>query len=174
MGDREIKGEIEALLFASEEPISLERLKACSGGNTKSIRDVLSELAREYDEQERAFELKEVAGGYQLYTRREFSHVVAKLHKGKRASRLSKPALETLAVIAFRQPVTKAVIESVRGVNADGVVNTLLDRGLVRVAGKAKGMGGPLLYATTKEFLRYFHLKTIDELPKVTELRGLG
>lgn len=174
MGVSDIRGKVEALLFASEEPISVEKLKAFAGGSAKSIRDVLSELAREYDEQERAFELKEVAGGYQLYTRREYSPVVAKLHKGKRASRLSKPALETLAVIAFRQPVTKAVIESVRGVNADGVVNTLLDRDLIKVTGKAKGMGGPLLYATTKEFLRYFHLKDINELPKVTELRGLG
>jgi segregation and condensation protein B len=174
MDGSEVKGKIEALLFASEEPISIEKLRECSGGRTKTIRGVLSELAREYDEGGRAFELKEVAGGYQLYTRKEFSSVVAKLHKGRRSARLSKAALETLAVVAFRQPVTKAVIESVRGVNADGVVHTLLERDLIQVVGKAKGLGGPLLYATTKEFLRYFHLKNIEELPKASELRGLG
>lgn len=168
------KARIEALLFATEEPISLEKLRECSGAPAKKIREALRELADDYDQQERAFELKEVAGGYQLYTRREFSDVVARLHKGRRTSRLSKPALETLAIVAFRQPVTKAKVESVRGVNVDGVVNTLIDRGLVKVVGKAKGMGGPLLYGTTKEFLRYFHLKDINELPKATELRGLG
>jgi len=174
MAESEMKGKVEALLFASEEPISIEKLRECSGASAKTVKEVLSRLAEEYDEQGRAFELKEVAGGFQLYTRREFSDVVAKLHKGKRATKLSRAALETLAVVAFRQPVTKAVIESVRGVNADGVVNTLLDRGLIQVVGKAKGLGGPLLYATTKEFLRYFHLRNIDELPRVSELRGLG
>lgn len=174
MATSDVKGKVEALLFASEEPISIEKLKEYSGARAKKIKEALSQLAEEYAEQGRAFELKEVAGGYQLYTRRDFSDVVAKLHKGKRATRLSKAALETLAVVAFRQPATKAVIESVRGVNADGVVNTLLDRGLIQIVGKAKGLGGPLLYSTTKEFLRYFHLKNIEELPKVSELRGLG
>lgn len=174
MDAQEAKRRVEALLFSSEEPLSLERLKGYSGAPTRFVREALSELAKEYDEQGRAFQLKEVAGGFQLYTRKEFSEVVAKLHRGKRASRLSRPALETLAVIAFRQPITKAVIESVRGVNVDGVVSTLLDRDLIQVVGKAKGMGGPLLYGTTKEFLRYFHLRSTDELPQVDELRGLG
>jgi segregation and condensation protein B len=173
MDAQEAKGRIEALVFASEEPVSFEKLKSCSSLSTRQVKQALEDLAKEYDEDGRAFELKEVAGGYQLYTRKEYSDVVARLRKGRRSSRLSKPALETLAVVAFRQPVTKAVIESVRGVNVDGVVSTLLERDLVKVVGRGKGMGGPLLYGTTKEFLRYFHLKNLDELPKVDELRGV-
>lgn len=174
MDAKEAKRRVEALLFSSDEPLSIERLKACSGVPARYVREAISALAMEYDEQERAFQLEEVAGGFQLYTRKEYSDVVAKLYKGKRTSRLSRPALETLAIIAFRQPVTKAVIESVRGVNVDGVVSTLLERDLIQVVGKAKGMGGPLLYGITKEFLRYFHLKSMDELPQVDELRGMG
>ncbi len=174
MDAQEAKGRVEALIFASEEPVSIEKLRVCSGLSTKQVKQAIQELTREYDEEKRAFELKEVAGGYQLYTRKVYSDVVARLQKGRRSSRLSKPALETLAVVAFRQPVTKAVIESVRGVNVDGVISTLLERDLVQVVGRGKGMGGPLLYGTTKEFLRYFHLKNLDELPKVDELRGAG
>lgn len=174
MDAQESKNRVEALLFSADEPLSIEKLRAHSRASTKQVREALSELAREYDEQERAFELKEVAGGYQLYTTKEYSEVVARLHKGRRASRLSRPALETLAVIAFRQPVTKAVIESVRGVNVDGVVSTLLERNLIQVLGRAKQLGGPLLYGTTKQFLRYFHLKNLNELPRVGELKGMG
>lgn len=174
MDAQEAKNRVEALLFSSDEPLSIEKLRAHSRVSTKQVRQALSELAREYDEQKRAFELREVAGGHQLYTRKEYSEVVARLYKGRRAARLSRPALETLAVIAFRQPVTKAAIESVRGVNVDGVVSTLLERNLVQVLGRAKQLGGPLLYGTTKQFLRYFHLNNLNELPQVDELRDMG
>lgn len=174
MDAHEAKNRVEALLFSSDEPLSIEKLRVHSRASTRQVREALSVLAREYDEQERAYELKEVAGGYQLYTRKEYSEVVAGLYKGKRVSRLSRPALETLAVIAFRQPVTKGVIESVRGVNVDGVIGTLLERNLIKVLGRAKQLGGPLLYGTTREFLRYFHLNSLNELPQVTELRGMG
>jgi segregation and condensation protein B len=174
MDAQEVKGRVEALLFSSDEPLSLEKLKVHSGASGKEVKDALAGLAREYDEQVRAFELKEVAEGYQLYTRKEYSEIVGRLYKGKRSSRLSRPALETLAVVAFRQPVTKAVIESVRGVDVDGVLDTLVERNLVEVVGKAKGMGGPLLYGTTKEFLRYFHMNNLKDLPQVGELKGMG
>lgn len=162
---------IEALLFCSNDPLSLRRLRRILPKETPlSIRNTLNELAEEYERENRSFQLVEVAGGYQLSTRPEFVEVIARFFRRKRP-RLSLPALETVTVIAYKQPVTRAEIEKIRGVGVESVLDTLLDRELIKIAGRAKKPGAPILYRTTTEFLRYFGLKSLKGLPKF-ELLG--
>jgi segregation and condensation protein B len=132
----------------------------------------VTELGREYEEQGRAFEIWEVAGGYQLRTRPEYASYLRLLHR-ERPLRLSRAALETLAVVAYRQPVTRAEIEAVRGVEVDAVIRSLLDRQLVRIAGHREVPGRPMLYATTKRFLEVFGLGRLDDLPTLREMEEL-
>nr|KXH76520.1 MAG: hypothetical protein AM324_04785 [Candidatus Thorarchaeota archaeon SMTZ1-83] len=162
----EAKKIIEALLFCSKDPIPLRRLRRLLPKETPiSIRNALSELRHEYERETRSFQLIEVAGGYQLTTRPEYIKVITRFFR-KRRPRLSLPALETVTIIAYKQPVTRAEIEKIRGVGVEGVLDTLLDRNLVKIAGRAKKPGAPLLYRTTREFLRYFGLRSLSDLPK--------
>ncbi len=161
---------IEALILSSPEPISALKLAEiipyCKAGQAK---DLVNELNTEYAEQDRAFEIWEVAGGYQLRTRAEFSGYLQKLQK-ERALRLSQAALETLAIIAYRQPATRAEIEEVRGVDAGATVKSLLDRHLIRIAGHREVPGRPMLYGTTRRFLEVFGLENLKNLPTLREL----
>ena len=161
---------IEALILSSPEPISAVKLAEiipyCKAGQAK---DLVNELNTEYAEQDRAFEIWEVAGGYQIRTRAEFSGYLQKLQK-ERALRLSQAALETLAIIAYRQPATRAEIEEVRGVDAGATVKSLLDRHLIRVAGQREVPGRPMLYGTTRRFLEVFGLENLKNLPTLREL----
>jgi len=167
----ETKRIIEAILFCSKDPISLERLRRILPKETpQAIRATLNELAHEYERESRSFQLIEVAGGYQLTTRPEYMETISKFFRRKKP-KLSLPALETVTIIAYKQPVTRAEIEKIRGVGVEGVLSTLLERNLIKVAGHAKKPGAPILYRTTKEFLRYFGLKSLGELPKF-ELLG--
>jgi segregation and condensation protein B len=165
---------VEALILSSSEPISAVKLAEiipyCKPGHAK---DLVNELNTEYAEQDRAFEIWEVAGGYQLRTRAEFSGYLQKLQK-ERALRLSQAALETLAIIAYRQPVTRAEIEDVRGVDAGAVVKTLLERHLIRIAGQREVPGRPMLYATSRRFLEVFGLDDLKGLPTLRELDELA
>ncbi len=165
---------VEALILSSTEPISATKLAEiipyCKAGQAK---DLVNELNTEYAEQDRAFEIWEVAGGYQIRTRAEFSGYLQKLQK-ERALRLSQAALETLAVIAYRQPVTRAEIEDVRGVDAGATVKSLLDRHLIRIAGQREVPGRPMLYGTTRRFLEVFGLETLKNLPSLRELDELA
>jgi len=165
---------VEALILSSTEPISAAKLAEiipyCKPGQAK---DLVNELNTEYAEQDRAFEIWEVAGGYQIRTRAEFSGYLQKLQK-ERALRLSQAALETLAVIAYRQPVTRAEIEDVRGVDAGATVKSLLDRHLIRIAGQREVPGRPMLYGTTRRFLEVFGLETLKNLPSLRELDELA
>jgi len=165
---------IEALILSSSEPISATRLSEmipyCKPGQAK---DLVNELNTEYVEQDRAFEIWEVAGGYQLRTRAEFSGYIQKLQK-ERALRLSQAALETLAIIAYRQPATRAEIEEVRGVDAGAVVKSLLERHLIRIAGQREVPGRPMLYGTTRRFLEVFGLTSLKDLPTLRELDELA
>jgi segregation and condensation protein B len=133
----------------------------------------LDELRNEYDEQARGFRLVEIAEGWQLLTRPQYAAVIRRLHRIKSTNRLTRPALETLAIVAYKQPLTKAEIESIRGVGSDGVMQNLLERRLVRTVGRKDAVGRPLLYGTTREFLQAFGLKDLSELPKLTELKEL-
>ena len=165
---------IEALLFANDQPISLDRLKELlEGTGKKEIRQAIADLQKSYDESGSAIRVAELAGGYQLLTREEYSSVLQKLYRGRSASRLTQRALETLAIIAYKQPITKQEMEAIRGVNVDGVVKTLLERNLIKIEGRQKAPGSPLLYATTRYFLQYFGLDSLESLPKLKEIDEL-
>jgi segregation and condensation protein B len=170
---------IEALLFSAQKPLSTKTLvdlvqKAGGGGKVKEaeVAAALEELKINYIEQQRAFQLIERAEGWQLATGAEYGRFVEQLFPEAKPARLSAPALETLAIIAYRQPITRADVEAVRGVTIEGVLQTLLDRGLVKIGGRAEKIPGrPLLYETTQFFLDHFGLRSLDELPNVEELR---
>ena len=169
-----VKAAAEAALFASERPLTLAQLTASlEGVERKVVHQVLDELRAEYDDQARGFRLAEIAEGWQLLTRPHHAAVIRRLHRIKSANRLTRPALETLAIIAYKQPLTKAEIEAIRGVGSDGVMQNLLERRLVRTVGRKDAVGRPLLYGTTREFLQAFGLKDLSELPKLTELKDL-
>jgi segregation and condensation protein B len=178
---------IEALLFSAQKPLSMREIttaiKAADddpGGVGRNefarVRDAevaaaLEQLKAEYIQQQRAFQLIEKAEGWQLATDPKYAQWVRQLFPAPKPARLSAPALETLAIIAYRQPITRADVEAVRGVNIDGVLQTLMERGLVKIAGRAEIPGRPLLYETTQFFLEHFGLRDLDELPNVEELR---
>ena len=162
-----IKHIIEGLLFVSDEPVTMDKFKQVLGARTKPqvVRDFIAELKEEYDEASRGFMIIEVANGFQMATRAEYAHWLTKLYKGKKERFLSKSSLETLSIVSYRQPITRAEIEAIRGVNVDGVIKTLLDRNLIKIVGKKEVPGRPMLYGTTKRFLEYFGLKALEDLP---------
>jgi segregation and condensation protein B len=163
---------IEALLFASEVPVRVRTLADVLGRGVsgKDVRAVIAEMNADYDERGASFSIEDIAGGVQLLTRSEFDGYVKKLIKARQKGRLSRAALETLAIIAYRQPLTRPEMEAVRGVDCGGVTQTLLERGLVKIAGRSESIGRPLLYATTPNFLEHFGLRSINQLPAIDEL----
>jgi segregation and condensation protein B len=178
---------IEALLFSAQKPLSIREITTAIRGAeddlpSKSLNEfarvkdaevaaALEQLKTEYIQESRAFQLIEKAEGWQLATDPAFAKWVRQLFPVPKPARLSAPALETLAIIAYRQPITRADVEAVRGVNIDGVLQTLMERGLVKIAGRAEIPGRPLLYETTQFFLDHFGLRNLDELPNAEELR---
>jgi segregation and condensation protein B len=159
-----MKRTIEALLIATDEPLSMQKIAEIVNVTQDDIRRYVDELNQEYQATGRAFEIKEIAGGFQIYTLPEFAEQVGALHDRKTG--LSKAALETLAIIAYHQPITRGEIEKVRGVDSTGVLMTLLQRGLIKTRGRLPLPGRPIQYGTTKEFLRYFGIKDIVDLPR--------
>jgi segregation and condensation protein B len=178
---------IEALLFSAQKPLSMREITTAikaadddpggvgrnefAGVRDAEVAAALEQLKAEYIQQQRAFQLIEKAEGWQLATDPKYAQWVRQLFPAPKPARLSAPALETLAIIAYRQPITRADVEAVRGVNIDGVLQTLMERGLVKIAGRAEIPGRPLLYETTQFFLEHFGLRDLDELPNVEELR---
>lgn len=174
MNPEERKHIIEALIFASDVPLTYTRVKNVIGDVTpEEFAAVIEALANGYREAKHAFGIIEVAGGVQLRTDPEYSEWIKRLLSERLRSRLSRPALEALAIIAYRQPIIRSDIERIRGVDCGGVLGTLMERGLVTVGGRAATPGRPLLYNTTQDFLRYFGLNEIEDLPKIRELQGL-
>lgn len=163
----DIKAAIECLLFVANEPLSVEKVAEITQVSPKNVRILLEEIQQYH--QGRGFELVEIGGGWQMCTRPELAGFVEKLYRPKAAT-LSKAALETLAIVAYRQPVTRAEMEEIRGVKIDGVLSTLLERSLVREVGRKSTPGKPILYGTTVEFLRYFGLNSLEELPSPDDL----
>lgn len=162
---------VEAVLFASDAPLKPEEIaRADEGLDEDRVEEALRLLQAEYDAEDRAFGVVEVAGGYQLLTRPEFAPYLDRFDTVPRPSRLSGPALETLAIIAYRQPIGRVEIEYVRGVGSSGVIRTLQDRDLIEVVGRAEGLGRPLLYGTTRTFLEHFGFRGLDDLPRPEEL----
>lgn len=167
----ELKFAIEALLFASERPLPVEEIKEAfeEDISAEEIRERIESLKAEYEAQGRGFRLCEIAHGFQVVTDSRFSSVLKRFYQAREKKKLSQASLETLSVIAYRQPVTRADIESVRGVNVDGALKTLLEKGLVRVAGRKDVPGRPILYGTTSEFLERFGLGSLKDLPPLSQ-----
>lgn len=172
----ELKPVIEALIFVSEEPISLDLMAMVfeeAGAGKNEISDVIEEIKNECNGfPERGIQLAEVAGGYQFRTKPSVATWISKLNIPKPV-RLSQAAMETLAIIAYRQPVLRSGVEEIRGVDSGGVIKTLLERGLVRIIGKSDDVGNPLVYSTTQAFLEMFKLKDLRDLPTLKEIRDL-
>jgi segregation and condensation protein B len=163
---------IEALLVSSEEPLSIEQIQQVTEGVSPSeIKDEIEQLKQEYIESQRSFKINEVAGGYLMATKEEYAPFLRKLYKSKHVERLSRPALETLAIVAYKQPVTRLDIESIRGVNVDGVLKSLLEKGLIKMKGRKEVVGRPYVYGTGKVFLKYFGLNSIEDLPDIEEFK---
>ena len=170
----DIKYIIESLLFVSDGPITIERIREVAAvGDKQVIRDALSELSQEYEARKGGFLLSEVAGGYQIRTRPEYNEYIKRLIQPPPV-RLSKAALETLAIIAYKQPLLRSDIEHIRGVDSGGVLRMLLERKLVRILGRKDIPGRPLIYGTTRQFLEVFDLKDLRELPTPKEIVELG
>ncbi len=164
---------LEALLFSSDQPLSLSLLAESLDAPPDEVAEGLRLLGESYAAREAGVELREIAGGWLLVTTPAQSEWVARLLRGKKRMRLSRAALETMAIIAYKQPVTKSEVEAIRGVDSSAVLATLLERSLVTIRGRSKVVGRPLLYGTTQEFLDYFGLRDLTELPRPEELRAL-
>ena len=170
----ELKSIIESLLFVADGPQTLHRIaEVLDQADRQTIQGVLSELQAEYESQNRGVRLVEVAGGYQLRTAKANADWVKKF-LGGRPARMGKATLETLAIVAYRQPITKAEIEAIRGVDVDGVMTTLLERNLIRAVARKDVPGRPFLYGTTPEFLQLFNLKDLSHLPTLKEMEEIS
>lgn len=162
---------VEAVLFASDAPLQAEEIaRADQSLDEDIVEQAIQELQRDYDDSERSYQIREIGGGYQVMTRPEFAPYLERFDTVPRPSRLSGPALETLAIIAYRQPIGRIEIEYIRGVGSTGVIRTLQERGLVEVVGRGEGLGRPLLYGTGARFLEHFGFRSADDLPRPEEL----
>jgi len=175
MTQQEIQSALEAIIYAADEPATLQQLTAAIGAEKTDVQAALDLLVASYAADERGIEIRKVAGGYKYYTKAQHHEVVRKFIKSLRPPlRLTMPALETLAVIAYKQPVTIPEIQEIRGVSASGVIKTLLERRLITTAGRKPVIGRPILYRTSKEFMMRFGLSDLDELPSLKEFEQLA
>src|ERR1700726_3971546 len=170
MTNEERKAALEAIIYAADEPATIDQLARAIGEEKPTVRAALDEMIAGYGAEDRGIEIRGVAGGYKFYTKPQHHDVVRRFIKSLRPPlRLTMPALETLAVISYRQPVTGPEIQEIRGVNVSGVIKTLLEKRLITTAGRKAVMGRPILYRTSKEFLMRFGLSDLDELPSLKE-----
>jgi len=175
MSENDLKAALEAIIYAADDPATLEQLATALDTDKLLVKAGLDELIASYASEERGIEIRAVAGGYKMYTKPQHHDVVRRFIKSLRPPlRLSMPALETLAVIAYKQPVTAPEISEIRGVNTSGVISTLLDKKLITTAGRKEVIGRPILYKTSKEFLMRFGLSDLDELPSLKEFEALA
>lgn len=171
----ELKAILEALLFVSPEPLTVERCMSALGDVTKAqVREALALMQHEYDQRSSGLQLVQIAGGYRLVTRPQYASWIRRLEKTKAHAKLSRSAVEALAIIAYRQPVVRGELEKIRGVETSGVIRTLLERKLVRIVGRKDEPGRPIMYGTTKQFLEHFGLRDLSELPPLREFKELG
>lgn len=159
-----LTGALEAVLFTAGEPISVSEIAQLLQVEKPQVWELLANLSKQYEAANRGLMVREIAGGYQLVTKPEYYSLLAQLETNKEV-KLTNAGMETLAIVAFKQPVTRAEMEAIRGVKVDGVVNTLLELGLIAEAGRKKSIGNPILYATTDKFLTVFGLKSLADLP---------
>ncbi len=171
---KSLKMIVEALLFSSDKPLSVKEIKDCVPDAEKSdIKNSLKILQHDYDSLERSFSLKEVAGGYQFRSRPEYGSYILRMYQ-KTPNRLSKAAIETLAIIAYKQPIIRQEVERLRGVDVGGILRTLMEKGLIKIMGRKELPGRPLIYGTTKRFLEVFDLKDLSSLPKLKEIKDFA
>ena len=171
----ELQAILEALLFVSSEPLSLARLVAVMGNVPKvEVEEALRNLGQVFEQEGRGVRLAAVAGGYRLVTKQDYAPWIKRLDKAKTAAKLSRSALESLAIIAYKQPLVRSEIEEIRGVETSGVLRTLLERKLVRIVGRKEVPGRPIMYGTTKFFLEHFGLSDLSQLPPLREFKELG
>lgn len=178
MTERKLENIIESILFASEEELSLKQIKdlldICKVPSSfKEIEECISNLNTEYSKNENAFEIIQLAGGYQFATKREYAQYVGKMRSESQKRKLSPPALETLAIIAYKQPIARSEIEFIRGVNVDYIVNSLLEKDLIMIKGRASTPGRPILYGTTTNFMKVLGINSLDDLPKLREINEI-
>ncbi len=166
-----VESVVEAVLFASDEPLSPARLADVVGTGVKQVRTYVKSLNEKYEANGNAFRIEQIAGGYQMLTLGGYNHWLKKLLRVRDDSKLSQPALETLAIIAYKQPIMRADIEAIRGVAAGEMIRNLMYKGLVKIVGRAEVLGRPMLYGTTRKFLETFGLNSIKDLPKIEELK---
>ncbi len=171
MDEIELQRAVEALLFSSDKPLPAKQISQILTISEKNVLNSIEALNHLYEA--RAFKIIQVAGGFQMVTKPEYYGWIRQLYKTRSRNRLSRAALETLAVIAYKQPVSRVEVEHIRGVNSDGVIGTLLERNLITIRGRAEAVGRPLLYGTTDEFLRYFGLNDLSDLPQESEIEAL-
>ena len=171
MDDRETRSAIEALLFISAEPLTFDMLKKILELDKGDIERIVRELINEYQDKDSGLFVAEIAGGVQMVTNPACAPWIKKLIAADVPTRITQQSLETLAIISYKQPITKAEIEAIRGVNSDGVLKTLLERRLIKILGRKEVPGRPLMYSTTKEFLQQFGLRDLSELPTLKEFR---
>src|SRR5271166_6436891 len=175
MNPMELKGALEAIIYAADEPATLEQIAKAVGEENAVVSAALDEMVAACATEDRGLEIRAVAGGYKYYTKPQHHEVVRRFIKSLRPPlRLTMPALETLAVIAYKQPVTAPEISEIRGVNTSGVIKTLLDKRLITTAGRKEVMGRPILYKSSKEFLMRFGLSDLGELPSLKEFEALA
>jgi segregation and condensation protein B len=168
--DREKKAALEAFLFLSGDVLALSALRDVTGLAEAELSRIMSELIEEYRERNAGLLIAQVAGGYQMVTNPDYAEWVKKFKSTQVSTKLSMPALETLAIIAYKQPIIRAEIEQIRGVNSDSAIKTLYEKRLIKIMGRKEAPGRPFFYGTTKEFLQYFGLKDLTELPTLKEL----
>jgi len=172
--ERYLTSKVEALILASPDPLPAKRITGVLEELTPSrVSRAVADLNTAYATAGSSFRIREIAGGYQFYVLPEYEGVVENLFTRRRQVRLSRAALETVAIVAYRQPTTKVDVEHIRGVASDGVIRTLLERGLIRITGRAESVGKPLQYGTTDEFLKYFGLASLGDLPKMSEIEEM-
>lgn len=173
LDEQSLKRVIEALVFASDKPLSIQQIRDIIGDiDSRVIRRLINELMQQYSESQTSFGITEIAGGFQFTTNPAYGRWLKRLYNIRQKDYLTGPSLETLAIIAYRQPVTKTDIENIRGVNIDGVINNLLQKGLIRITGRKEVVGRPFLYGTTSLFLQYFGLNSLQELPALPEFQA--
>jgi segregation and condensation protein B len=171
----DIKATLEALLFVSHDPLTMEKLASVLEGVPKStLKTTMQTLQDEYEQVGRGLLITEVAGGFMMVTRPEHSAAIKRLSKAKTSTKLSRSALEAMAIISYKQPITRSEIEKIRGVETSGVLRTLLDQKMIRIVGRQEIPGRPILYGTGKQFLQRFGLRDLRDLPPLKELKDLG
>ena len=172
--DHHLKGVVEALLFVNEKPVTLDQMKnVLETVALSEIKRIIEILKKDYEASQRGIAIVEIAQGYQMLSNPLYVSYVRGLYKSKHKEKLSKPALESLAIVAYKQPVTRADIELIRGVNSDGIVTHLLTKELIKVVGRKDIAGRPYLYGSTRQFLEYFGLKSLEDLPRLEEFASL-